>query len=92
MYGASTGQNFTAYQEIFINSMTSFKRLSDPAYIDRQPTRIRIREVSSSQSLENALRSFGTSRERLEELAVLNGMELEEEVPAGVLIKTLSTD
>lgn len=90
MYGATTGQAFDALQPLFFRSMTSFARLSDPQYINRKPTRIDIREVPSTGTLKAALTSFGMPSEDLEELALLNGMELSDQVSAGMLIKAFS--
>ncbi len=92
MYGAAAGEDFKTYQSVFIRSMTSFSRLSDPKFLNRNPTRIKIREVRTTALLEKVLLSFGTPGDKLEELGVLNGMELSDEVLAGTLIKTVSTD
>ncbi len=91
MYGVSAAENFGGYASLFQRTMESFKRLTDPTFLNRQPTRINIREVKSTTSLKSALMSFGTSSDNLEELAILNGMELSDQVTSGMLIKTFSS-
>ncbi|MES2882450.1 MAG: peptidase M48, partial [Bacteroidota bacterium] len=73
----------------FIQSMQSFRELTDASKINKKATRIRVRTVNNATTLQNALNSFGTPSNRLEELAVLNGMRLADNVPAGTMIKTL---
>lgn len=90
MYGVTTAEKFAGYNSLFTNTMSSFKRLTDPSFINRKPTRVQIREVKSAGTLRSALTSFNTSNEDLEELAMINGMNLEDQVTTGMLIKTLS--
>lgn len=89
MLGASAVQDFNAYQGYFQNSMQSFRELTDPAKINKKATRIRIRTVNSATTLANALRSYGMPQDRMEELAILNGMQLSDVVPSGMMIKIL---
>jgi predicted Zn-dependent protease len=82
-------QDFNAYQGYFQNSMQSFRELTDAAKINKKPERIRIRTVSSATTLANALRSYNMPQARMEELAILNGMQLNDVVPSGMMIKIL---
>ena len=43
----------------------------------------------SREALEQALKAYGTTSDKLEELAILNGMQLNDQVTKGMLIKTL---
>ncbi len=90
MYGATSGQDFDAFQPIFSRSITSFSRLTDSRYINRKPTRINIREVPHQGNLKGILTSFGMPAEDLDELALINGMQLTDQVSAGTLIKTFT--
>jgi predicted Zn-dependent protease len=67
--------------------MTSFRTLTDPDKLNRLPERIRIREITRSMTLQEALREFRMPADRHEELAILNGMELNDQLRQGVLIK-----
>nr|WP_290935083.1 hypothetical protein [Haliscomenobacter sp.] len=51
--------------------------------------RVKIKTVSRSATLAEALRSFGVPEKRLEEHAILNGMQQKETVTAGMLIKVV---
>lgn len=87
--GVSHAQNFNAYAQTFTTISQSFKQLTDPAKLNRQPERIQVKPVQQSSTLAQALRSYQTPDNRLEELAILNGMELEDRVEQGTLIKTI---
>ena len=69
--------------------MIQFKELSDPRRIDVKPDRIRIREARGSGTFENALRSLNVPNEELKEMALLNGRDLSQIVPANTLIKVV---
>lgn len=87
MIGASSSTDFKTYLPVFQNTMNSFAPLNDPDKINRQPERIRIKTVQQSGSLSQALQSYNMKQSRLEELAVLNGMTLNDTVEKGMLIK-----
>ncbi|MEL7221358.1 MAG: M48 family metalloprotease, partial [Bacteroidota bacterium] len=87
--GLSTEQDFNTYSRLMLSTMTGFQSLSDPDKLNRQADRIKIQEVSRSMSLRDALNSFNQDRDRLDEIAILNGMELNDELSAGTLIKTV---
>ncbi|MFY0592975.1 MAG: M48 family metalloprotease [Roseivirga sp.] len=73
----------------FSKTMESFKVLTDSDKLNRQPQRVKIVEVASSTSLQNALQGFGASTEQMAELSLLNGMQLTDQVAKGTLIKVL---
>lgn len=87
--GVTALNSFNDYQPVFQRSMGEFKRLSDPAKINVKPKRIDIETVAQSGTLESALRYYGTDEGDLHELAVLNGMTLNDRVEKGMLIKTI---
>lgn len=87
--GATAYQDFNTYSNTFQATMTDFEPLSDPSKLNRQPTRLNIVEVKQTGTLETALRSYNTQNDKLQELALLNGMNLNDQVRQGMLIKTL---
>jgi predicted Zn-dependent protease len=89
MIGATSKQAFNAYANIFQNTMRSFAELTDQDKINREPERIRIKTVNKTTSLQNALTGFQMPSARLEEIAVLNGMRLNESVQSGTMIKVI---
>jgi predicted Zn-dependent protease len=89
MIGASSKNNFNSYVQAFNSSMSGFRTLTDPSKLNKQPERIDIKPVSSQGTLEAALRSYRVPEKRMQELAVLNGMALNERVEKGTLIKVI---
>ena len=88
--GLSMAQNFNNYARDMEATLRSFAELRDQSKLNRQPERVKIVEVSRAGTLKQALVDARVPQDRLEELAVLNGLELTNQVPAGYLIKALS--
>jgi predicted Zn-dependent protease len=89
LIGASSEADFNAYAQLFQSSMRTFGPLTDPSKINRQAERIRIKTVPESGTLSQAFTSLGLNQQRMEELAVLNGMTLNDQVQRGMLIKVI---
>lgn len=89
MMGLSAAADFNAYAPYFSNTMQSFKELTDPSKLNKKPERVRIKTVSQNMTLDQALRNFRMPAARLEELSILNGMKLTDNVPAGTMIKII---
>ena len=87
--GLSYQTDFSSYEPRFLNTMKNFRELTDQEKINRQPDRIHIKSVAQTGTLEQALKAYGTTSDKLEELAILNGMQLNDQVTKGMLIKTL---
>jgi predicted Zn-dependent protease len=87
--GVAALSNFNAYVSTFKSTIQNFKELNDPAKLNKQAERIRIKTVQQKGTLSQALKSYGTSEKRMEEVAVLNGMKLTDSVDKGMLIKTV---
>ena len=88
-HGLTSVERFQSYGPLFENTMRQFRELSDPRRIDVKPDRIRIRATRSSDTLENALRSLNVPNEKLKEVALLNGGNLNQIIPANTLIKVV---
>ncbi len=69
--------------------MQNFKELKDLSKINKKTERVRLKTVNKTSTLEQALRGFKVVDKRLEELAVLNGMKLKDNVTQGTLIKVI---
>ena len=89
--GLSTTTDFNRYFADFQRTMKNFKKLTDQSKINKKPTTIAIKTVKKNGTLQTALASYSMKGTQLEELAILNGMELTDQVKAGSLIKTLGT-
>ncbi len=88
-HGVSENAAFNTYTRNFEATMTNFNRLTDASKLNKQPKRIRLQQVKQSGTLANALNSMGVASGQLEELALLNNMELNDQVQAGKLLKVI---
>ena len=89
MIGVTLPPLFDSYATTFKGSMESFRTLTDQEKINKQPERIRIKTVQQNGTLAQALKNYGTSDKRMEEVSILNGIKLEDKVEKGMLIKTI---
>jgi len=87
--GITSAENFDAYYETFSNTMQSFKPLTDPVKLNKKAERIRIKTVQQPGTLAQVLKNFKVPETRMQELAILNGMELTDRVEQGMLLKTI---
>jgi predicted Zn-dependent protease len=90
LMGITTANNFNNYFQLFSNSMQSFRPLTDPDKLNRKPERIHIVTVPQATTLAQALRTNKIPDARMNEFAVLNGMQLTDQLPAGTMIKVIS--
>jgi predicted Zn-dependent protease len=89
LLGATSVNDFRTYSMLFQNSIGSFAALNEPSKLNRQPERIRIKQVPQSGTLDQAFRALRVNEKRMEELATLNGMTLKDNVQQGRLIKVV---
>ena len=85
----STIEKFDRYDRQFDRTISSFRRLTDRAYINRQPKRIKLHRSNGRQTLEKILRGAGIKEDLLPRFAIMNGMELGDTPPKGTIIKTI---
>jgi predicted Zn-dependent protease len=89
LLGVSATGDFNNYLPTFTNAQRSFRELTDASKINKKPQRVRLKNVRTSSTLEQALRDHKVDTKRLEEFAILNGMKLSDRVDAGTLIKII---
>ena len=89
-HGVTTDERFNNYYRTFESTMLNFNKLSDPSKINVEPTRIRIKEVPRSTTVAEVFQYYGVPQNRMNELALLNNKELNEQVSKGELIKVIS--
>ncbi|GCC52810.1 peptidase M48 [Chryseotalea sanaruensis] len=89
LMGITELSKFNSYQSTFLSTMKNFKSLSDLEKLNRKPEVIRIKTVPQQMSAQAAFQHFKMPANRFEELAVLNGMLLNENVAKGSLIKVV---
>ncbi|MGQ9647389.1 MAG: M48 family metalloprotease [Thermodesulfobacteriota bacterium] len=88
-HGLTPRDRFQNYRPLFDHTMRQFKDLTDPKRIHVEPDRIRIRQVRTAGTLENEFRLLGIPNEKMKSLALLNGRDLNQMVPANSLIKVV---
>ena len=89
LMGITSAQLFESYARLFTNTMESFKQLTDSAKLNKQPERINIVTVPQTTTLQQVLQPYAKDQKRLDELAILNGMQLQDKVERGTLIKVV---
>lgn len=89
LIGASSPTDFNSYLQLFQSSMGSFQQLTDPSKINKQAERIRVKTVNRTGTLSQALTNLHVDPKRMEEVSIVNGMMLDDQVQAGTLIKVI---
>ncbi len=88
--GVAKQEDFQRFRPIFTTTMQSFNRLTDPDKLNRQPDVIKIVSAPSTGNFKTVMTQLKVPSSRLEELSVLNGMEVGEQVKKGTLLKTIA--
>lgn len=89
LMGITHSNNFDLFEPTFLKSMNSFKELKEAEKLNRKPERIRLKTVSSAGTLQKVLTEFNVPQERLEEVSLINGMSLTDQVQKGTLLKVV---
>jgi predicted Zn-dependent protease len=89
LMGISELAKFPNYQTTFLSTIRNFKELTDADKLTRKPEVIRIKTVPRQMTVQAAFQNFNMPSNRFEELAVLNGMLLSDELNTGTLIKVI---
>ncbi len=89
IHGVSVMSAFQGNIGQFRSVAQGFRAVTDPSILNRQPDRIRVKTVQRNGTLRDALKDNGQADSRLNEVAIINGMELTAPVSKGMLIKTV---
>lgn len=89
IHGVSASTDFGSNFNQFKSVAQGFKALTDPSKLNREPERIHIKTVQNSGTLRDALKANNMPDGKMDDLAILNGMELSAKVDKGMLIKIL---
>ncbi len=89
LLGATSAQDFNQYYPTFRNTMEGFRQLTDQAKLNKKPQRIRNKTIAKSATLEQVFKNYNVPTARMNEMAILNGMNLTDVVPVGMMIKTI---
>ncbi|MGH1364009.1 MAG: M48 family metalloprotease [Calditrichia bacterium] len=88
-HGYTSAQAFGQQASTFESTMKGFRKLTDTARMNVKPDRIRIKRITRSTPLKAALKTHGTPDDKLDELALINGMQLTDVLAPNTLIKTI---
>jgi predicted Zn-dependent protease len=88
-HGVTTEADFNTYARTFDSSMATFARLTDASKINVKPKKIQVVKVQRTGTLSDAFSYYRVSQDKQSELALLNDLELTDQVPAGKLIKII---
>jgi predicted Zn-dependent protease len=89
-HGVSAGENFGNYLQMFESTMANFNRLTEASKLNVKPKRIKVQSVRNSGTLADAFKAFGVPQNQMNDLALLNNMELTDNVSRGKLIKLIA--
>ena len=89
-HGLAKYPDFQNYLSSLQVPMKGFKELRDASKINVKPNRISIKSVRQNGSLSSALKAHGVRSDQMDELALINGMKLDDQVAKGSLIKVLT--
>jgi predicted Zn-dependent protease len=87
--GYTEQSRFGGYSSVFEQTMGRFDNLTDSGKINVQAERLTVKRTTTQGSLRQALQKFGGPEKKLESLAIVNGMKLEDSVPGNTLIKVV---
>lgn len=85
--GSGGGGRESSDDGLFNRTVASFRELTERAYIDRAPKRVRLVPADGSRTLEAYFQAAGMNRMSWPQFAIVNGLGLEAVPPQGRLIK-----
>ncbi|MGB3780236.1 MAG: peptidase M48, partial [Tunicatimonas sp.] len=89
--GYAAQPDFQQYYPTFNSVINNFRKLTDSNKLNRKPDRVRIKTVAQSGTLQQAFQQLDVPTKQMQELALLNGMELNESVKKGTLLKVIES-
>ena len=88
-HGVTTQADFNSYTNTFNSTMTTFAKLTDASKINVKPKKVQVVKVQRAGTLADAFSYYRVSQDKQNELALLNDLELTDQVPVGKLIKVI---
>jgi predicted Zn-dependent protease len=87
--GQSAAPNDATDAAIF-TSIRSFRALTDPARLDARPDRVRVVSVAKNATFRDAVAALGKQAVSLDETAILNNAQPDDDVRSGELVKIVA--
>lgn len=88
-HGVAADADFNSYYRIFESTMVNFNRLTETSKLNVKPKRIKVVQVPATGTLSQAFKSLKVPDSQMKELALLNNLELTDQVAKGKLIKII---
>lgn len=89
-HGLCDKTDFQKYEPMFDSIMNNFKKLTDPNRINVKAEVIDVVSVKNTGTLSRAFSDYKVTSKRLNEMAILNGLELTDQVKKGEKIKVVN--
>lgn len=86
-HSVSTEVDFPSYSGAMESSMKTFSKLTDASKINVKPQKVHVMKVQRTGTLASAFTSLGVPQAKMNEFALLNNLELTDQVQAGKMIK-----
>ncbi len=87
--GVAEESNFSNYTATFESTMNGFSRLTDASKLNIQPKRIQIQTIQRDGTAREILASMGVPASQLNEVALLNEVNLTDQLKRGNLVKVV---
>lgn len=88
-HGVAGSADFDANFRLFESTMVNFSKLTTPSKLNVKPQRIDVKTVQRSGTLANAFKYYKVPQKQMNDLALLNNMELNDQINKGELIKLI---
>lgn len=88
-HGVSDDANFNSFFRIFENTMSNYSRLTEPSKLNVKPKRIKVVQAPANGTLSQTLKSLKVPENQMKELALLNNIELTDQIAKGKLLKII---
>jgi predicted Zn-dependent protease len=89
-HGYTLFEQYSTFSQRFVTVMNGFDEVRDRSMLEKKPQRLRVRQAPAAGDLGFVLRKLGMQGETLDELAILNGMTLSDQVKKGDWVKTVA--
>ncbi|UHG94454.1 M48 family metalloprotease [Spirosoma oryzicola] len=90
LHGLATNADFNASFGTFKQVAENFRSLSDPDKINRKAERVFVKTSPRDGSFREVVTALGLPANRVEEAGILNGLQADDRVTRGTLVKVIS--